>query len=157
MSSEARWDAYFMKMAYHVASKSKDRSIKVGCVAVGDGNSVLSTGYNGFPRGVDDENEEYHTRPAKYDWTEHAERNTVYNAARNGIRLLYSTVYSTSLPCADCARAFVQSGVRRLVIPNQKQDAMTGKQEGMEASDDTYKRGNEIIKAGGIVVVRYVI
>ncbi len=109
------WDSYFMEMATLVASKSKDRSTKVGCVIVGPNNEVRSTGYNGFCRGVDDENDDRHERPEKYLWTEHAERNAIFNAARNGIRMEDCTAYTTMFPCADCARSFIQSGIRRIV------------------------------------------
>lgn len=50
--SQQNWDKYFIEMAMHVASKSKDPSTKVGCVIVGPDNEIRSTGYNGFPRGV---------------------------------------------------------------------------------------------------------
>ena len=79
----ADWNARWMAMAEHVATWSKDRSTKVGCVVVGSANQVLSLGYNGFPRNVDDDV----WRPGtsgriKYQWTEHAERNAIYNACR---------------------------------------------------------------------------
>ena len=109
------WDYYFMKMAELVASKSKDRSTKVGCVIVGPNHEVRSTGYNGFCRQINDDVEERHDRPEKYLWTEHAERNAIYNAARNGIPTDMCTAYTTTFPCSDCARAFIQSGIVRIV------------------------------------------
>jgi dCMP deaminase len=113
------WDEYFIKMSELVATKSKDRSTKVGCVIVGENHEVKSTGYNGFCRGVNDHVEERYYRPEKLFWTEHAERNAVYNAARNGISLDKSTAYVTPLfPCADCARALIQSGIKRIVAPH---------------------------------------
>lgn len=102
-------------MAEYVSTKSKDKSTKVGAVIVGPNNEVLSVGWNGFPRGVNDDVEERHERPAKYEWTEHGERNAIYNAARHGIRLDGTTLYTTHDPCADCARAIVQSGIRHVV------------------------------------------
>lgn len=116
-SSQERWDARFIQLAECVASWSKDRSRRVGCVVVGPHREVRSLGYNGFPRGVDDEVEGRHERPAKYRWTEHAERNAVYNATRSGTSLAGCTAYVTWYPCADCARAFVQSGIAVLVSP----------------------------------------
>lgn len=127
------WDKYFMDMAVLVASKSKDRSIGVGCVIVNKANSVLSTGYNGFPRGcydcaddvkypqefnVDEKRlavEARHDRPAKYKWTEHSERNAIYNAARHGIALNDSRIYLPWYPCMDCARAIIQAGVTEVI------------------------------------------
>lgn len=109
------WDARWMSLANVVAGWSKDRSTKVGCVIVGGSNQVLSLGYNGFTRGVDDDNEARHERPAKYSWTEHAERNAIYNAARIGTSLVGSTCYIPWFPCVDCARGIIQAGVKTIV------------------------------------------
>lgn len=111
----ATWDDYFMGLASHVATRSKDRSTKVGCVIVGPDNEICSTGYNGFPRGINDEVPERHERPAKYKWTEHAERNAIYNAARMGTALKGCRIYLPWFPCMDCARAITQSGIVELV------------------------------------------
>lgn len=114
------FDEYFIKIARLVAEKSKDRSTKVGAVIVGPNNNIISTGYNGFPRGVDDLEATRHERPAKYRWTEHAERNAVYNAARHGIALEGARMYLNwePCPCSDCARAVIQSGITEVIGPN---------------------------------------
>lgn len=112
------WDEYFNDMVVFVSSKSKDRSSKVGCVIVGPAHEIRTTGYNGFCRGINDDIDERHARPAKYLWAEHAERNAIYNAARNGISLEGCTAYVSMFPCADCARALIQSGVVKLVCPS---------------------------------------
>lgn len=109
------WDTYFMGLARQVATRSKDRSTKVGCVIVGPDNEIRSTGYNGFPRGIDDGNEARHSRPEKYLWTEHAERNAIYSAARVGVPLKDCRAYLPWFPCMDCARALVQSGIAELI------------------------------------------
>ena len=148
-NSQTRWDAYFMELARLVASKSKDTSTKVGTVIVGQGNTILSTGYNGFPRGVDEEVLPSRTdRPEKYFWTEHAERNAVYNAALNGVKLCYSRAYSTSHPCVDCARALIQSGVMELMIPTKKNDPL------FEAGgwEENCAKARELLVAAGVVV-----
>ena len=107
------WHEHFMRMAELVATKSKDRSTKVGAVIVNNEHTVLSTGYNGFARSINDNIESRHDRPVKYFWTEHGERNAIYAAARNGIRLKGSIIYVTGggFPCADCARAIIQAGI----------------------------------------------
>jgi len=109
------WDTRFMEMAREVASWSKDRSRKVGCVIVGPAREIRSTGYNGFPRGAADDVEARHQRPAKYRWTEHAERNAIYNAARAGICTMGCAIYLPWYPCMDCARAIVQAGIYQVV------------------------------------------
>jgi dCMP deaminase len=107
------WIDYFLQIAEVVKLKSKDQSTQIGAVVVGEGNNVLSTGYNSFPRGLDDSLEERQQRPEKYFWIEHAERNAIYNAALEGVSLKNSTIYLTSgLPCMDCARGIVNSGIK---------------------------------------------
>lgn len=103
------WDKRFIDLAEHIASWSKD-STKVGAVIV-YGKQVLATGYNGFPPGVDESIEARHERPAKYMFTEHAERNAIYFAACKGTPLQGTTLYVTAMPCADCARGVIRAGI----------------------------------------------
>lgn len=111
-----KWDIRFLELAAHMADQwSKDRSSKVGCLIVGPDKEIRSVGYNGFPRGVNDDVEERHARPIKYDYTEHAERNAVYNAARVGTPLAGCIAYVPWFPCTDCARALIQSGIKTVV------------------------------------------
>lgn len=141
------WDEYFMAMARLAAARSKDRSTKVGCVIVGPDNEVRSIGYNGFPRGIDDDLAERHERPEKYFWTEHAERNAVYNAARAGIPLKGCRAYVPWFPCMDCARALVQSGIIELIaIEPDKANPRWG---------EDFKRVGVLLGEAG-VAVRYV-
>jgi dCMP deaminase len=100
-----------------VAKKSKDTSTKVGCVIVGPDNEVRGVGFNGMPRGVDDDVDARHERPVKYMWFEHAERNAIYNCARAGTATNGCRLYVNSLPpCADCARAIIQAGIVEVVL-----------------------------------------
>jgi len=138
------WDTYFMEMSKLVASKSKDRSRKVGCVIVGPQREVRSTGFNGFCRGVDDNVEERHERPAKYYWSEHAERNAIYNASRNGIQLKGCTLYSTVFPCSDCARGIIQSGITKVVTtPYSGQTQMP---------DESFRVAEEMLRETGVAI-----
>jgi dCMP deaminase len=117
MSSKV-WDQRFMEMALLVAGWSKDTNTKVGAVVVGPGKELLTVGYNGFPRGVDDEVVTRYERPLKYLWTIHAEENAIFNASRIGVSLAGATIYvngNHGFPCAPCARAIVQCGIKRLV------------------------------------------
>lgn len=104
-----------MEDAIFAARKSKDRSRKVGCVIVNERQTDLVRGWNGFPRGVNDDIDERHQRPDKYAFTEHAERNAIFNAAAEGVSLRGTTIYTSLMPCCDCARAIIQSGIRRVV------------------------------------------
>lgn len=111
------WDEYFLDLAAMAATRSKDESTKVGAVIVDDNRNVRATGYNGFPRGVRDDLPERNERPAKYRYTEHAERNAIYSAARSGTSVAGCTVYCTHFPCTDCARGIIQAGIKRVVVP----------------------------------------
>ncbi len=109
------WDERWMSVAQLAATWSKDRSRKCGAVIVDDRNVVVGLGWNGFPRGLSDEVDARHERPAKYKWTEHAERNAIYNAAANGHATRGCRMYLAWYPCADCARAIIQSGLTELI------------------------------------------
>ena len=111
------WKERFIELAKHVAGWSKDKSTGVGAIIVDDDKRVVSMGYNGFPAGCDDEVESRHERPAKYMYTEHAERNAIYSAARIGISLKECTMYLSMFPCSDCARGIIQSGIKTVVCP----------------------------------------
>ena len=112
-----KWDDRFMALAKHIAGWSKDESTKIGAVVVGEDNQILATGYNGPPRGVNDNVPERKERPAKYLYTAHAEANAVYNAAREGVALEGCTMYISGLPpCNVCAQAIIQSGIMTIVV-----------------------------------------
>ncbi len=108
-----KWKQRFLDIAAHVAAWSKDPSTKVGAVAVDPtSRAVLSTGYNGLPRGVEDKTCRMQ-RPGKYLWTAHAEENLVAHAARH--TLSGATVYVTHLCCANCTRMLINAGVSKIV------------------------------------------
>lgn len=109
------FDTYFLDIARHVSTRSKDRSTKVGCVIVGPDNEIRSTGYNSFPRGINDDAPERHERPEKAYWVEHAERNAIYNAARVGTPLKGCRIFIPYFPCAHCARAIAQVGIVEVI------------------------------------------
>lgn len=112
-----KWDLRFMEMAREVSQWSKDPSKQIGCVAVGDNHQVLSTGYNGFPRGISDDEERYEDREVKYKYVVHAEKNCIYNACLNGISLAGAKLYAYGLPiCSECAKGIIQVGIKEVII-----------------------------------------
>ena len=144
------WNEYFLEIAEVVKLKSKDQSTQIGAVVVGEGRNVLSTGYNSFPRGLDDSLQERQERPEKYFWMEHAERNAIYNAALEGISLKNSTIYLTSgLPCMDCARGIVNSGIK---IVWCKRVCTTKNKEKWEESQ---KKSLQLLNECGVEVCYY--
>jgi dCMP deaminase len=113
------WSKYFFDLVTVIKTKSKDPSTKVGCVIVGPYNEIISTGFNGIPRLVNESPERFE-RPAKYMYTEHAERNAIYLAARRGVSLDGARIYLSWYPCAECARAIIQSGICEVYIDNTR-------------------------------------
>lgn len=105
-------DWLYLDAAKREALQSPDTSRKTGCVIVVRNGEIY--GHNSFPSGVQITPERLE-RPHKYVFTEHAERNAIYWAARKGVPLYDSIMYLPWFPCADCARAIVQSGIRELV------------------------------------------
>lgn len=115
MDRRRAWQAYLMGFAVHAATKSKD-STKVGAILVDDDNSVLLTGYNGPPRGVQDLPERRsRENGVKYLYAVHAEINVLALAAKKGIRTDGLTLFTTHMCCAACARAMIQAGIRKVV------------------------------------------
>lgn len=112
----AEWHQRFLILARNIATWSKDPSTQTGCVIVRD-NRILTTGYNGFPPGVADLPERYNDRPTKYKFIEHADRNAIYQAAKQGISLEGATMYITGPPCHDCARGIISAGISTVIWP----------------------------------------
>lgn len=109
-----KWIKHFLKLAEQIASASKDRSTKVGCVIIGPNKEIRTTGYNGAPIGYPDDREHIHTRPAKYFYFVHAEANAIALAARVGTSLDQCIAFITHQPCADCARLLIQAGIKEI-------------------------------------------
>tara|TARA_B110000858_G_C17732357_1_gene440781 strand:+ start:514 stop:975 length:462 start_codon:yes stop_codon:yes gene_type:complete len=110
-----RWVEYFRNLAHNIKLKSKDVNTQIGAVIVGKDKEIVSTGYNSFPRGIDDTKKQRQERPEKYYWFEHAERNAIYNAARIGVSTKGTTMYlSCGVPCSDCARGIINAGIIRV-------------------------------------------
>ena len=112
-----KWDVRFVELAMHIAKWSKDPSTKVGCVVVGEDREIRSTGFNGFPRGIKDDEERLLDREKKYPLICHAEENAIMHAARIGVSLKGSTAYVTWPPCSRCARSLIQSGIKEIIYP----------------------------------------
>lgn len=101
-----------MELAELVGSWSKDPSTKVGSVVVDDNKRIVSVGFNGFPRGVEDLVERYNDRELKHKLVCHSERNALDNAFSdvNGC-----TLYCTFEPCSDCAKSIIQNGIKKVI------------------------------------------
>jgi len=121
------WDDYFMTMVYLAAMRSKDESTHIGAVIVGPDNEIRSTGYNSFPRRINDNVPERQERPEKYFWFAHAERNAIYNAGMvGGAPLKGCRMYTNGVPCNDCAWGVINTGMVEVIV-DKKWDADNAK------------------------------
>jgi dCMP deaminase len=117
LTAPTKWEKRYLELAKSVASWSRDPSRKIGAVIVGNHGQIISQGFNGFARGVDDTPERYGDRETKYKFVVHAEANAIYNAIHNGASPSGATIFVTGLPvCHQCADAIIQTGVKRVVM-----------------------------------------
>lgn len=140
----AKWDRRFLDLAAHIATWSKDPSTKVGCVLVGADREIRSTGFNGFPRGIRDDEERLQNRAKKYPLICHAEENAIMHAARIGMTLKNCVAYVTWPPCSRCARSLIQAGVAEIVYP-----------EGCEVPErwkEDFDTSHEMLEEAGVAV-----
>lgn len=106
-----------LAVARRVAEDSPDRSRKVGAVIVDPNGDIVAVGCNTLPEGVE-HSDEFLSRPAKYDWTEHAERNAIFEVAKSvGKSTHKCSMVLPWFPCVQCSRAIVQAGISRVVSP----------------------------------------
>jgi dCMP deaminase len=111
--STTNWDKRFLELAKLVGSWSKDPSTKVGAVIVDSDNRIVSTGYNGFPRGIEDCEKKLVDREQKYAIIVHAEMNALAFANKS---VKDCTLYTWPFqPCSRCAGPIIQSGIKRVV------------------------------------------
>lgn len=115
------WDEYFMGLAHLSAYRSKDPSTQVGAVIVDDNKRIVGIGYNGFPKGCNDDEfpweREGDFNETKYPFVVHAELNAILNSTKN---LNGATIYVSLFPCHECAKAIIQSGITSIVYEDDK-------------------------------------
>lgn len=139
---------FFLRAAYHAASRSPDLSTQNGAVIVDDTGVPIGAGCNDIPRRVAATPDRLQ-RPLKYAVTEHAERNAVYDAARHGHCTDGGTMFCCWAACADCARAIIQSGITTLIT---HADMMDGTPEHWK---ETIVVANEMLREAGVKVIAY--
>ena len=121
------WDEYFMGMAKLSALRSKDPNTKVGACIVDPDHKVVSNGYNGMPRGIDETKVSWNKGEgldSKYLYVCHTEFNAILNT-RNGSALKGCTLYVTLFPCNECAKAIIQTGIKEVVYECDKYHDVT--------------------------------
>ena len=121
------WDDYFMGLAHLSGLRSKDPNTQVGACIVDKDNKVVSIGYNGMPRGCNDEDYPWDREggflDTKYAFVVHAELNAILNASRS---VNDCSIYVSLFPCNECAKAIIQSGIKKIVYESDKYDGTDG-------------------------------
>ena len=114
------WDEYFMGIAMLAARRSKDPNTQVGACIVSDDNIIISTGYNGMPKGCSDDVFPWERtgEETKYPYVVHAELNAILNASGRDLR--GSRIYVALFPCNECAKAIIQSGIKEVIYLSDK-------------------------------------
>ena len=121
------WEDYFMGLAHLSALRSKDPNTQVGACIIDSENKVVSIGYNGMPRGCRDEDFPWERQGdflnTKYAYVVHAELNAILNSPRP---VKDCTLYVSLFPCNECAKAIIQSGIKKVVYESDKYDGTDG-------------------------------
>ncbi len=119
------WETYFMSIAILSSFRSKDKKTQNGACIVDTEKKIIGIGYNGLPRGCDDDDLQFwldendsDIENSKHTYVVHAEKNAIYNSMAHN--LTGSTIYSTLFPCSICTQAIIQTGIKRMVYLNIK-------------------------------------
>ena len=144
MAKIISWDEYFMGLAHLSAMRSKDPNTQVGACIVDDERKVVSIGYNGFPIGISDKEfpwgRDGGVLDSKYAYVVHAELNAILNSARS---LNGCTIYVSLFPCNECAKAIIQSGIKKIIYESDKY-----------ADLDNFKASRRMLEAAGVELVQ---
>lgn len=138
------WDEYFMGLAHLSARRSKDPSTQVGAAIVSPDRKVVGIGYNGFPIGCSDDEfpweREGSFQETKYPFVVHAELNAILNSTRD---LHNCSIYVSLFPCNECAKAIIQSGIKKIVYECDKY-----------ADQDNVIASKKMLNAAGVELVQ---
>ncbi len=141
MRNPISWDELWIKLAFLVAKRSKDPNTQCGCVLVSPDNREISTGYNGFPVGIEDTEERW-KKPQKYLYVNHAEAGAILNSRK---KLVNWRCYLTMLPCENCAKMLIQAGISRVIYKNEPENP----------ESFSYGLAKEMLKEAGIYLSKY--
>ena len=133
------WDTYFMSIALLSSFRSKDKHTSNGACIADCENKIVGIGYNGLPRGLDDNTDQFwsdddnNIENSRHTYVVHAEKNAIYNSMTHNLKK--GTIYVTQFPCNVCTQEIIQVGIRRVVYLLKK-----------ENTDDHVKRNNAVIR-----------
>ncbi len=146
------WDQYFMGVAHLSSYRSKDPNTQVGACIVNADNRIVGVGYNGLPKGLEDNEFQWDKRnPShdemdrnKYAYVVHAEANAILNATKSvaGCR-----IYVSLFPCHECAKLIIQSGITEIIYEDDKYNGTPSDKASkkmLDAAGVTYRRVAQI-------------
>ncbi len=142
------WNFYFLKMASLIAKKSKDPRTKIGAVIVKD-KQIISSGYNGFPKGVSDDDRL--NKDNKNTFMVHAEANAIIQCAKNGTSCDKSTLYTFAPPCCECSKLIINSGIKYVKILESYYQIFSKRDDWKES----VKHAIDILNESGICLESY--
>lgn len=134
----SKHDIQYLKIAQIWAENSYAKRLKVGAIIVKD-NTIISDGYNGTPRGFENECEDENGNTKQY--VLHAEANAITKLAQSNNSSKDATIYTLVSPCVECAKLIIQSGIKRVVY----------------AEEYRLTEGIELLKKAGIEVEKITI
>lgn len=136
------WDEYFMGIALLSGKRSKDPNTQVGACIVKD-NKIIGMGYNGLPKGCDDDeypwDKEGDFLNTKYPYIVHAELNAILNSIHSNLK--DSIIYVALFPCNECAKAIIQSGIKKVVYLSDKYK-----------DSDVFKASRKLFNSAGVIL-----
>ena len=120
---DTKWKKRFLKLSKEISTWSKDPSTKVGALIISEDRNIISTGYNGFPRGIEDTEERLNNRELKYKFVLHAEMNCILNALYNGRSVKDCILFVHGLPpCSECTKSIIQAGIKKVITDSKATD-----------------------------------
>lgn len=145
------WEELFMGNAILVSSRSKDPSNQVGACIVNDDNKILSVGYNGLTKGMEDDKFYWNSigeitgelDKVKDYFVVHAERNAILNYRGNIKDLQNANLYVTWYPCVECTKEIIQVGIKKVVYLR------------MYSKPELVKLSEMMFQAAGVEIVPY--
>jgi len=145
------WHTYFMSIAFLSSFRSKDNKTQNGACIVDSNNRIIGIGYNGLPRGCDDNDPQYwqdsddnDILSSKHTYVVHAEKNAIYNCMAHD--MTGSTIYVTQFPCNTCAQAIIQVGIKHVIYLRKKQHSH---------HESLNESVNKMFQATGVIINHY--
>lgn len=147
------WEEVYFDMIAALRQKSKDPSSQFAALIAKKDHTIVSVGFNGFPRGIADTEERLNNRDLKYKLVVHAEQNAILNSAKVGVPLEDCILYVDSWPCSNCAKSIIQAGICKVVLNG---DSKTFNDTGfLERWKDEISLARGMFEESGVVIEIY--